>query len=372
MEHSFRGPRYTVGIEEELMILDGSTLDLSNSIELMLRGEEPASGKITPELLESVLEIATAPCADVPAAAAELLALRTLARDRAHANGLRIGASGTHPFARWEDQRVVSDDRYRGLIHSLGFVARQELVFGMHVHVGMADPDETIFVANSLRELVPLLIALSANSPLWRGQPTGLMSSRVPIFRAFPRVGLPPAFDGWEDFRRRVEVLVKAGVIEDYTYLWYDVRPHPRLGTIEIRAMDSQTRIEHTIALAALVVGTVKLLTEQHRPGAQPPEPAWEILDENRWLAARHGLDAELLDPQTGERQSARALTEQLLERVRPHARELNCEAELEGVEDLLRSGNGALRQQMVFEANGDIHELVREIVERSEPSTDP
>src|ERR1700733_1453633 len=262
MEHRFDGPRYTVGIEEGLMILDSSTLDLVNAIDSVI-GEQPPSGEIKPELLESVLEIATSVCADVAAAADEGSALRAYARDSARAQGLEIGSSGTHPFARWEDQRVVSDDRYRGLIRSLGFVARQELVFGMHVHVGMADPEEAIFVANGLREHVPLLIALSANSPLWRGAPTGLMSSRVPIFRAFPRVGLPPHFAGWEDFVRRVERMSDGGLIEDYTYLWYDVRPHPRLGTVEIRAMDSQTRVEHTVALSALVVSLVKLLVEQ-------------------------------------------------------------------------------------------------------------
>src|SRR5580658_5715987 len=166
MEHRFTGPRYTIGIEEELMILDGESLDLTSAIDAIL-GEDTADGQIKPELLESVLEIATTPCADVPSAGRELVALRALARDRAAAHGLRIGASGTHPFARWEDQRVVSDDRYRGLIRSLGFVARQELVFGMHVHVGMADAEEAIHVANALRPYVPLLIALSANSPLW-------------------------------------------------------------------------------------------------------------------------------------------------------------------------------------------------------------
>ena len=367
MEHRFAGPRYTVGIEEELMILDGSSLDLSSSIEAIL-GEDPPEGQIKRELLESVLEIATTPCADLPSAGAELVTLRALARDRAAAHGFRIGASGTHPFARWEDQRIVSDDRYRGLIRSLGFVARQEVVFGMHVHVGMADPEETIDVANGLRPHIPLLIALSANSPLWRGEPTGLMSSRVPIFRAFPRVGLPPVFSSWDDFGQRVERLIAGGVIEDYTYLWYDVRPHPRLGTIEIRAMDSQTRIEHTVALAALVVSLVKLLVEQRQPGAPTLDPPWEILDENRWLAARHGLDAELLDHVSGTSRSARQLTEQLLTQVRPHARELGCESELDGIDDLLRAGNGAHRQQMVFEANRDLHELMSEIVEHTAP----
>jgi carboxylate-amine ligase len=363
MEHRFEGPRYTVGVEEELMILDSSSLDLVNAIESILVGEDPPAGMIQPELLESVLEIATSPCATVAAAASELTALRALARDRARREGLEIGSSGTHPFARWEEQRVVSDDRYRGLIRSLGFVARQELVFGMHVHVGLADPEEAIYVANAMREHIPLLIALSANSPLWRGAPTGLMSSRVPIFRAFPRVGLPPFFAGWEDFSRRVQAMSDSGLIEDYTYLWYDVRPHPRLGTVEIRAMDSQTRVEHTAALSALVVSLVKVLVEAFHEDREQREPPWEILDENRWLAARHGLEAELLDHTSGRRHGVRELTESLLARLQPTARELGCERELAAIDDLLRAGNGALRQQMVYEANHDLRELMAEIV---------
>jgi carboxylate-amine ligase len=365
MDHRFVGPRYTVGIEEELMILDPSSLDLVNAIDSILVGEPP-SGEIKPEFLESVLEIATVPCANIPAVATELVALRGLARERAQAQKLAIGAAGTHPFARWEAQRVVSDDRYRGLIRSLGFVARQELVFGMHVHVGMADPEEAIYVANALRPHIPLLIALSANSPLWRGEPTGLMSSRVPIFRAFPRVGLPPHFEDWADFERRVETLSNSGAIEDYTFLWYDVRPHPRLGTIEVRAMDSQTRVEHTVALSAFVISLVKLLAEEFRDGGRAPDPPWELLDENRWLAARHGLEAELIDHATAGRTGVRELTGSLLERLAPHAHELGCAQELEGIGDLLRNGNGALRQQMVYEANHDLRELMAEIVART------
>ncbi len=363
MEHHFEGPRYTVGIEEELMIVDRSSFDLVSAIDSIL-DEEPPSGKVQPELLESVLEIATSPCANVPSVGAELVALRAHARERARVHGLELGAAGTHPFARWEDQRVVGADRYRGLVRQLGFVARQELVFGMHVHVGMADPEETVRAANGMRSYVPLLIALAANSPLWRGELTGLMSSRVPIFRAFPRVGLPPMFEGWSDFERRVETMSACGMIEDYTYLWYDVRPHPRLGTIEIRAMDSQTRVEHTIALAALVVSLVKMLVE--RGEDLPPPATWEILDENRWLAARHGLEADLFDSATGERRGVRELTSGLLAELAPHARELGCEAQLTGVEDLLREGNGAARQRIVFEANRDLRELMAEIVASS------
>jgi carboxylate-amine ligase len=190
----------------------------------------------------------------------------------------------------------------------------------------------------------------------------------VPIFRAFPRVGLPPRFADWADFERRVETMSESGLIEDYTFLWYDVRPHPRLGTIEVRAMDSQTRVEHTVALSALVVSLVKLLVEQCQQGVEQREPAWEILDENRWLAARHGLEAELFDQSSGERRGVRELSEQLLAALAPHASELGCARELEGVSDLLGAGNGAQRQLIVYEANHDLHELVAEIVATSDP----
>jgi glutamate---cysteine ligase / carboxylate-amine ligase len=227
----------------------------------------------------------------------------------------------------------------------------------------MADAEEVIRVVGALRPYVPLLIGLAANSPLWRGAPTGLMSSRVPISRAFPRVGLPPRYADWRDFERRVQAMIDAGMIEDYTFLWYDVRPHPRLGTIEVRAMDSQTHVEHTITLTALVVTLVKLLREavaQGEPTAGPPD---EIIDENRWLAARHGLAAQLYDDRSGSLRSVAELTEELLAALRPHAQELGCERELDGIGDILGAGNGGQRQQMVFEANHDLRELMAEIV---------
>jgi len=361
MEHRFHGPRYTVGVEEELMIVDRSSLDLVSAIHAILEDAPP--GQIQSELMQSVLEIATPPCPDVPAAAAELRGLRERVRDHAAEHGLLIGSSGTHPFARWEEQRIVRDDRYRGLVSSLGFVARQELVFGMHVHVGVGGPDEAIHVANGLRAHVPLLVALSANSPFWRGELTGLASSRVPIFRAFPRVGIPPRFEDWADFERRVGFMLSSGMIEDYTFLWWDVRPHPRLGTVEVRAMDCQTRVEHTVALTALVQSLVKQLCDDFAAGLPAADQAWEILDENKWLAARHGIDAELVDLPGGERRGVRELTCTLMGRLDGHAQELGCAAELEGVGDLLEAGNGARRQRMVYEANRDLQELMGEIV---------
>jgi carboxylate-amine ligase len=282
---------------------------------------------------------------------------------RAATKGLAIGSAGTHPFAMWEDQRIVARPRYRDLISALRFVARQELIFGVHVHVGVDDPDKAIHVTNGMRVHMPVLLGLSANSPFWRADTTGLASTRTPIFRAFPRVGIPPTYKSWEDFEKRIEFMVEAGVIEDYTYLWHDVRPHPKFGTVEIRVMDSQTRIEHTLGLAALVQALVKELCEHYDAGGELSSYPYEMLDENKWLAARHGLEGEVVDLPTSNRVSTRALSRRLLDRMREHCQELGSEGELEAVEDLLQRGNGAARQVVVYEANHDLREVVGEIV---------
>src|SRR5256714_7659348 len=195
MEHRFTGPDFTVGVEEELMIVDAETLDLVNAIESLL--SDAPQGMIKPELMESVLEIATDPCPHVAECARQLGNLRRQVRDEAAEKGMRIGSSGTHPFALWEDQRIVARPRYRDLVSALRFVARQELIFGMHVHVGLDDPEKAVHVANGMRVHVAVLVALAANSPFWRADSTGLVSTRTPIFRAFPRVGIPPAYEGW-------------------------------------------------------------------------------------------------------------------------------------------------------------------------------
>jgi carboxylate-amine ligase len=294
VEHRFQGPAYTLGIEEELMIVDAETLELVNAIEDLLQdlATSQADGEVKPELMESVCEIATTPCHDAAEAGAELAGLRREVADAAGKRGLRIGASGTHPFSMWEDQRIVSRPRYRDLIAGLQFVARQELIFGIHVHVGVDDPDKAIHVANGMRVHLPLLLALSCNSPFWRADATGLLSTRTPIFRAFPRVGIPPRYEDFADWERRIEFMVASKVIADYTYLWYDVRPHPMFGTVEIRVMDSQTRLEHTLGLAALVQAMVKELCEHFEAGGELSRYPYEMLDENKWLAAGTGSRA--------------------------------------------------------------------------------
>jgi glutamate---cysteine ligase / carboxylate-amine ligase len=361
VKHKFTGPAYTIGIEEELMILDADTLELVNAIESLL--EPSPSGEIKPELMESVLEISTEPCPDTSQAGEQLTALRRQVAQTAASKKLAIGSAGTHPFAMWEDQRIVARPRYRDLISALRFVARQELIFGMHVHVGVDDPDKAIHVANGMRVHIPVLLGLSANSPFWRAGATGLASTRTPIFRAFPRVGIPPTYKNWDDYTRRIEFMIKARVIEDYTYLWHDVRPHPMFGTVEVRVMDSQTHIEHTLGLAAFVQALVRELAEHYDGGEHLSSYPFEMLDENKWLAARHGLDGELVDLPGSDRIATRALARRLLDRMRDHAQDLGSLADLEALEDLLERGNGAARQVVVYEANHDLREVMAEIV---------
>ena len=370
MEHRFSGPSYTLGIEEELMIVDEETLDLSNSIERLLSdlSDVPTDGEVKPELMEGVCEIATTPVTNTAEAGRQLRSMRRTVNQVAQQHGLAIGSAGTHPFALWEDQRIVARPRYRDLISGLQFVARQEIIFGIHVHVGVDDPDKAIHVTNGMRVHAPLLLALSGNSPFWRGDTTGLDSTRTPIFRAFPRVGIPPRYDDFADWARRIEFMVRSKVIGDYTYLWYDVRPHPNFGTVEVRVMDSQTRVEHTLALAALVQAMVKELCEHYESGEQLARYPYEMLDENKWIAARHGLGAHLVDLPAQERVPVPELARRLMERLRPHAAELGSEADFDCIDEMLDRGNGASRQLVVYEANHDLREVVREILDATVP----
>jgi glutamate---cysteine ligase / carboxylate-amine ligase len=366
MEHNFHGPSYTIGIEEELMIVDAETYGLVNAIEALLQDAE--DGEVKPELMESVLEISTNPAPDTAVAGERLRRLRAQVRETAFKRNLTIGSAGTHPFAMWEDQRIVARPRYRELVTALRFVARQELIFGMHVHVGVDDPDKAIHVANGMRVHLAVLLALSANSPFWRADATGLLSARTPIFRAFPRVGIPPYYRDWADYESEIAFMVESGVMEDYTWLWHDVRPHPNFGTVEVRVCDSQTRVEHTLALAALVQAMVKELCEHYEAGGRLAPYPWQMLDENKWLAARHGLQGELVDLPSSERVATTALARRLRDRLREHAQDLGSAAELEGIDDLLEHGNGAQRQMVVYEANHDLREVMAEIVAATAP----
>jgi carboxylate-amine ligase len=346
LEHHFNGPPFTIGIEEELMILDADTLELAQEIEAILAGV-PAEfeGQVKPELMQSVLEIATTPCTDVRSAWEELRVLRRLVAEIAEERGLLLAASGTHPSARWEDQKIVERPRYRELAEELTFIAHQELIFGTHVHVAIEGPDRAIYVADGLRRYLPLLLALSANSPFWRGQRTGMMSSRTPIFRAFPRVGIPPHYGTWEIYSYRVEQMMRGGAIDDYTYLWWDVRPHPNFGTVETRIFDQQTSLEHTVALAALTIALAHRMSRLYDEEEPLVEYPTELIDDNKVRAALRGMDGRLIDFWHGEQVSAEKMARDVLDEVADDAAELGCTAELELVNDLLDGKTGAHRQ---------------------------
>jgi glutamate---cysteine ligase / carboxylate-amine ligase len=361
MEHKFRGTPFTVGIEEELMLVDAHTLELEQGIETILADLGPDyEDKVKPELMQSVLEIATAPHGNVAEAGEELRSLRRTVSEAAQRNGMEIAASGTHQTALWEEQLLVDRPRYHELEAELGYIARRELIFGTHVHVGVTGPNKAIYIADGVRKHLPLLLALSVNSPLWRGKVTGIMSARTPVFRGFPRVGIPPHYGSWEIYSGRVKLMVDAGAIPDYTFLWFDVRPHPKLGTVEVRVFDQQTRIENTIALAAMVAALVhrySTLFDAQEPLVEVPT---ELIDDNKVRAALRGMDGMLIDFPRPEQLPATEMASNLLDELREHAQELGCENELEGVRELIEGGTGADRQLEVLEQSGDVKELIR------------
>jgi len=295
---------------------------------------------------------------------AELTKLRGYVCGVARGQGLRVGSAGTHPFSLFERQRITAKDRYRALVDQLQYVARRELIFGMHIHVAVDDPDKAIRVVSGLLPQLAALLALSASSPFWRGEPTGLASSRQMIFAAFPRSGPPPRFRDYADYAEVVGQLERTGCIADYTHIWWDVRPHPRLGTIEIRICDAVTRIEDAVALAAYCQAIVKQLCERYDAGEEIPTFHRILTSENKWLAARYGLEAPIMDLATGRRNRipVAQLVRRTLREVEGHARELGSERELEGITAILDRGNSAERQLRIFNANRDISEVAEEI----------
>jgi glutamate---cysteine ligase / carboxylate-amine ligase len=372
LDHAFgRSDPYTLGVEEEYQLLDGTTFDLVQHIDTVLAAIEghELEPQINPELMQSVLEIATPVCRTPADVLHELVKLRSYVSGVARAKGLRVGSAGTHPFSLFERQRITAKDRYRQLVDQLQYVARRELIFGMHIHVAIDGPEKKIKVMNGLLPQLAPLLALSASSPFWRGVPTGLMSSRQMVFSAFPRSGPPPRFRDYGDYADVVGQLERTGCIADYTHIWWDVRPHPRLGTLEIRICDAVTRVEDAVAITAYCQALVKQLSELFDRGEEIPSYHRILTTENKWLAARYGLEAPVMDLATGRRNRIpiAQLVRRTLREIEPHARELGSERELEGVRALLDRGNSASRQLEIFNANRDIREVVEEIAVATE-----
>ena len=369
LDHSFNGTPFTLGIEEELMICDAETLELTQGIDRILGAlPDDVTGYVKPELHQSVLEVATLPCRDVAEADGQLRDLRRTVRGVAEGMGMVIGAAATHPTALYEDQAIVERQRYLELIEELRWIAQRELIFGTHIHVGMDDAEKAIYVADGMRGYLPLLLGMSSNSPFWRGKATGMMSSRTPVFRTFPRVGVPPYYGSWEIYSHRVELMMRGGAIPDYTYLWWDVRPHPNLGTVELRVFDQQTRFEHTIGFAALAQALVHRLAANYDEGVPSVEHPWELIDDNKVRAALVGIEGKLIDFDRGFEVPGAELVRGIISDLREHAEELGCEAELSSLTDLLDHGTGARRQLNWLESHGGFEGLMREVVDATEP----
>ncbi len=373
LDHAFgTSAPYTLGVEEEYMLLDPETWDLVQHIDSVLAAvaaDGEHEDRINAELMQSVLEVTTPVCHTAADVGRWLARLRGYVGEIARAEGCRVGSAGTHPFSLFERQRITAKDRYRQLVDQLQYVARRELIFGMHMHVAVDDPEKAIQVMNGLLVHLPQLLALSASSPFWRGEATGLSSSRQMVFAAFPRSGPPPRFQDYADYAEVVGQLERTGCIADYTHIWWDIRPHPRLGTIEMRVCDAVTRLEDVVAIAAFFQAIVKMYCELHESGRGIPSWHRILTTENKWLAARYGLEAPVMDLATGRRN--RVPVAQLIRRtlrdIEPHARELGSDRELEGIREILARGNGSDRQLRVWNANRDIVEVVREIAAATE-----
>jgi glutamate---cysteine ligase / carboxylate-amine ligase len=313
-----------------------------------------------------VVEVATHVAGSVAEAIEDSRGLRATLRDAAAERGAVIAGAGTHPFSRWEHQDVTEHERYQALMEEMRWVAEREVIFGLHVHVGVASADEAIAVANGLRTWLPEVLALSANSPFWLGRDTGLASTRTKVFETFPRSGLPPAFASFEEFELLVERAIKSGSFPDYTYIWWDLRPHPKLGTIEIRIPDAQTRLENVAGIVALVQSLVATLADEFERGERRQAQPVTLVNENKWRAARDGLNGKLINLERDEERPARQAVLELAQRAEPAAKRLGCREELSEVERLVERGTGADEQRQVYEETSSLLAVAQWLAEQT------
>ena len=355
---------YTVGAEEELMLVHPPGWALAQTNASVLPAlRSPLNERVQGETHGAALEIGSRPHAHVDDVERDLCGLRRELTEVLEPMGLRAACAGTHPFAVWHDTVVSSGERYERIYGSMRELARREPTFALHVHVGVPDPEDAIKLLNRMRAHLPLLLALSVNSPFWQGRDTGLASARTPLFQAFPRVGIPRVFNDYTDYVEAVDLLVRCGSIPEPTYLWWDVRPQAKFGTIEVRIMDAQARVADSAAITALVQSIARLEIEI---GYVSPKTIWaaEALDENRFLAARDGMDADLIDIDTESRVPAREILERLLEACAPHAEALGCADRLEQVR-AIAAHTGAERQKELARGEGRMPALIEALADQ-------
>src|SRR5208337_4082549 len=308
-------PSLSIGIEEEYQTIDPETRDLRSHIasEILPKAKRALHEAVKPEMHQAVIEVGTKVCRDIKEAREDILALRREMINLASENGLLLAAASTHPFADWKVQDIYPDERYWQVVEEIQMIARANLVFGLHVHIGIEDRNTSIHIMNSLRYFLPHILALSSNSPFWMGMPTGFKSYRSKVFERFPRTGIPDVFANWADYETFVNLLVKTGCIDNAKKIWWDIRPHPHFPTLEFRICDMPMRLDETIAIAALCQAILVKLYQLHQKNQTFRHYSRALLMENKWRAARYGLDGKLIDFGKQEEVPARQLIGEIL-----------------------------------------------------------
>ena len=362
-------PSLSIGIEEEYQTIDPTTRDLRSHIqaEIIQKGKTLLAERVKPEMHQSVIEIGTGVCTNIKEAKAEIRSIRQQIIGLARQNGLRLAAAGTHPFAQWRDQEIYPDDRYRMIVEDMKMVARANLIFGLHVHIGIEDRETAIQIMNAARYFLPHILALSANSPFWQGMDTGLRSYRCKVFDKFPRTNIPDLYSSWSEFENYVNLLIKTNCMDNAKKIWWDIRPHPHFPTLEFRICDIPMRVDETIAIAALCQAIVAKLYRLHEQNLSFRHYSRALIMENKWRAARYGLGGKLIDFGKQAEVPVRDLIYEILEFVSDVTGELDSKEEIAYITRILDEGNGADRQLRVFGETGDLNRVVDYVIEETE-----
>jgi glutamate---cysteine ligase / carboxylate-amine ligase len=362
-------PTFTIGIEEEYQTVDPVTRDLRSHIqtEMMEQGRMRLQEKVKAELHQAVVEVGTSVCNSIKEAKAEVKELRRDMVKLAKDNGLRLASAATHPFGDWRVQEITPDDRYKNIVEDMQLVARANLIFGLHVHVGIEDRETAIHLMNHARYFLPHILALSTNSPFWLGMNTGLKSYRCKVFDKFPRTNIPDYFPSWGEYENFIKLLIKTNCIDNAKKIWWDIRPHPFFNTLEFRVCDIPMRVDETIALAALIQATIAKLYKLYAANQGFRLYRRALLMENKWRAARYGIDGKLIDFGKQKEVPARDLVREYLEFVDDVVDELDSREELNYIHEILETGTGADRQLRVYRQTGDFKAVVDYIMDETE-----
>jgi carboxylate-amine ligase len=355
---------YTLGIEEEFAIVDPETRELKSHIQEILEGGKVVlKEQIKPEMHQSVVELGTEICDSITNARMHVVDLRSKLAKLAGKAGLKIASVGTHPFSHWRDQLITEGERYREIVKDMQLLARANLIFGLHVHVGIPNRDAAIHVMNQARYFLPHIYALSVNSPFWVGQDTGLKGYRLKVFERFPRTGIPDAFESLSEYEDYCKLLVKTGCVDNAKKIWWDIRLHPFFDTLEVRVCDAQSRVGDTLAIAALIQAIVAKLFKLLQQNITFRVYRRRLLDENRWRATRYGIDGKLIDFGKEVEVETRSLIDELLAFVATETNELGSQREMEHIERICREGTGADRQLAAYQRSHDVKAVVDQIV---------